>query len=405
MLRRFFILFSIAMPILSASPTIDDINQGPKNPTPQVQTQQKRADWEHSIPTLIKALELIDLRLYDEFTADYKKKDMRVKQHYSVRSIQNITPKKDNQSDTTAVFSVKFNLQQSISSLGGTRFEVQRLMNNLQKMGGAEVEEGPSKGESQSRSLEKIYKIKFLSQPAYQANMPIQTKIQKVESQESPAVEMDESNKRYDVSDHQPNWEHSKETLEKALNMMISYTSRKFPVYAAKDGVQYHHSFTFDTIENLTPRELNAPDKMPPSRSFYQVQGGLNDLMAVFLFKVVVTQTKVGQAYPNPYAQQQQQESDNDEPKVKKLDRIYLISFPKQPFQRKSTSPVVNMLNAGMKAANLEGEEVEISYAGLKAQFPSNKVKVRSIKSEAELKEILSGKTSEEADTTVEETE
>lgn len=394
MLRQIFLIFSIIVPCISASPSIDDINQTSlsQRPSNQNQQQAQRGDWEHSLPTLIKALELINFRLSQEYTSQYKKNDMKVQQHYSVRSIQNITPKKEKKTDTTAVFSVKFNLKQTISSLGGTRYEVNRLMNNLQKMGGAEVEE-QSTDEDQTRSLETVYKIKFLSQPAYQPNMPIASKIQKGESQEAAKVEVDKDNKRYDVTEHQPNWEYSKETMDKALNMMISYTSRKFPVYAAKDGVQYHHSYTFDTIENLTPRELNAPDKMPPSRSFYQVQNGLDDLMAVFLFKVVVTQTKMGQAYPNPYAQQPAEDKEKDEePKVKKLDRVYLISFPKAPFQRKSKSSFVNMLNAGMKAANMEGEEVEISYAGLKAQFPSNKVKVRSIKSEAELKQIFSGK-------------
>ena len=180
----------------------------------------------------------------------------------------------------------------------------------------------------------------------------------------------------------------------KAFSIMVNYVSRKFPVYASKNGTRFHHSFTFDFIENLTPSELNAPDKMPPSRNFYQVQNGLDKLMAVFLFKVSIVQTKVGQAYQNPYAQQSTEEDEDQEetPKRQTLERLYLLSFPKVPFQRKSSSSFSHMINIGLKAANVESQQTEVSFAELKAQFPTNKMKIRSIKSADKLKQILSGK-------------
>ncbi|PCJ16127.1 MAG: hypothetical protein COB02_16955 [Candidatus Cloacimonadota bacterium] len=394
MLFKLFLSFSLIMPLCAASPSIENINR--TSPTQKVQdpAKVKRPDWEHSLPTMLKALELIDQRLNQEFPRERQKKGVKVTQHFSVRSIQNISKEKDDKRDTTAIFAFKFSLTQAVTQQGGTRYEVNRFMKNLQNMAGSEQQQQQQSQESDSRVIEKLYKIKFLSQPAYQALMPIASKISKSESQEVSVEATSESQKRYDVSKGQANWEHSKEAMMKAINMMIFQLSKKFPLYAFRDGVRFHNTYTIEAVENITPKELNIPDEVPPNMSFYQIQNGLDNLISVFLFTVEVKQTNLGQAYPN---QQQNEDNDNDKKgDTEKLKRIYLMSFPKQPFHRKSRSSISQMLNAGMKAANLDTNETKITYANLKAQFPSHKVKVKRIKSESDLKKILSGKSSDE---------
>lgn len=221
---------------------------------------------------------------------------------------------------------------------------------------------------------------------------------------DAPAQKVSEQAPRFvrpDVRSDRVNWEHSPDAMQRAISYVNRKLSAKYPSQGVKrsKGAQVfvHHKIAYQLVQNITPSGLNTPDTPVQSGQYYMPQG--HGVIAVFAIKVKIMRTIVGEqgavsqltTFMNRVGMGNSALPTSEEKKQEVDERLYLVSIPREPFQRMLQNPLMNPISAQVySAGGLEMKQPEVPHKELKALFPSNRARIKKI-TEDQLKSILSG--------------